>query len=72
MTYLIVAIIGSGCGLTLFVVGERIGFRRGLSLANLNNSNLVAQLKEANSFATELRNDEKTKREELAPLQEMN
>lgn len=41
-----------------YVFGRITGFRRGMRIANANNKALIDQLKQANAFAAELRQQE--------------
>jgi curli biogenesis system outer membrane secretion channel CsgG len=55
-----------------YAIGKKSGFTAGLKTAKQNSSNLISQLKKANVFATELREDERAQQEEKSLKDDIN
>ena len=69
LSLLIVAVAAFSIG---YFLGSKAGLRKGLSIAKGNSSNLISQLKDANKFATNLREDERAEKEATRASREVN
>ena len=63
MSYPVLIILICAASLIAFLSGYKCGLRRGISVAKNNTHNLMQQLKSANTFASELRDEDKAVRE---------
>jgi hypothetical protein len=59
--YIVLAVISAS--FIFYILGKREGCRKTFIIAKKNNSNLIRQLINANLFATELREEERDRKE---------